>query len=249
MGQDGVSALPSAEPQYSNAGALGRGLWAAFRSILAYVLFAGYIGFGALAHDLNFSLTWAVISVPLVWAGPAQIIIVTTLGSGGLIQTAVAVSLSSIRLFPMVVALLPLIKMPSTRTYQLLVPAHFTAVSMWVDSLRLLPGIPRERRIAFCTGIGMGMVLYGMIATALGYLLAAKLPPLFAAAVLFLTPISFMIAIARNAKGMVDRLALALGLVLAPLFSMAKIELHLLFAGLAAGTLAYLAHRVREAAR
>jgi predicted branched-subunit amino acid permease len=148
-----------------------------------------------------------------------------------------------------VVALLPLIKMPSTRTYQLLVPAHFTAVSMWVDSLRLLPGIPRERRIAFCTGIGMGMVLYGMIATALGYLLAAKLPPLFAAAVLFLTPISFMIAIARNAKGMVDRLALALGLVLAPLFSMAKIELHLLFAGLAAGTLAYLAHRVREAAR
>ena len=88
-----------------------------------------------------------------------------------------------------------------------------------------------------------------MAATALGYALAAQLPPLFAAAVLFLTPISFMIAIARNAKAMVDRLALGLGLVLAPLFSMAKIELHLLFAGLAAGTLAYVAHRLHEAAR
>jgi predicted branched-subunit amino acid permease len=250
MGQDGVTTakLPTDPPSY-NAAAFAGGLWAACRSILTYVLAAGYIGFGALAHDLGFSLTWAVVSVPLIWAGPAQIILVTTLGAGSLIQTAIAVWLSSIRLFPMVVSLLPLVKTPATRLHHLIVPAHFTAISMWVESLRLLPTIARENRILFCSGIGIGMVCFGMVATVIGYFLAAKLPPLFGAAVLFLTPMSFMIALARNAKQLVDQLAFGLGLVLAPLFAAAEVRLHLLFAGLAAGTVAYLAHRLRGATR
>jgi len=37
-----------------------------------------------------------------------------------------------------------------------ILPAHFTAVSMWVEALARLPAIPRERRIAFCNGIGFG---------------------------------------------------------------------------------------------
>ena len=79
--------------------------------------------------------------------------------------------------------------------------------------------------------------------------MAEKLPPVFASAVLFLTPMSFLVSTSRNARTLIDRLALALGLVLAPLFALAKFDLALLVAGLAAGTLAYVAHRVREARR
>ena len=46
------------------------------------VLFATYLGIEALAHDTHFSLGWVLASTALVWAGPAQIILISTLGSG-----------------------------------------------------------------------------------------------------------------------------------------------------------------------
>ncbi len=50
--------------------------------MLTLVLFATYLGIGALAHDIGFSLGWTLASTAFVWAGPAQIIVITTLGSG-----------------------------------------------------------------------------------------------------------------------------------------------------------------------
>ena len=174
-------------------------------------------------------------------------IVVSTLGSGvTLVGAAIAVGVSGIRLLPMVVALLPLLKTPKTRFYHLLLPAHFTAVSMWVEALRLVPSLSRENRIAFCNGIGAGLMASSLIATIIGYLLAAELPPLFGAALLFLTPVSFLVSTARNSKSLIDRLALAFGLIFTPLFEWLQFELDLLLAGLVAGTLAYAIHRVKE---
>ena len=49
----------------------------------------------------------------LVWAGPAQIILISTLGSGAtIVQAAIAVTVSAIRLFPMVVSVLPMMRTP-----------------------------------------------------------------------------------------------------------------------------------------
>jgi predicted branched-subunit amino acid permease len=241
---------PSRDVDASSTEAFRRGVRAALNSVFVYVLSGTYIGYGALSHDLGFSLLWAEVSTVIMWAGPAQVIIVSTLGSGStLIQAAIAVGLSSMRLLPMVVALLPLIKTPRTGYRHLLLPAHFTAVSMWVEALRLVPGMPRERRIAFCNGLGVGLMTPALLATVVGYVLAAKLPTLFAAAVLFLTPMSFFVSTVRNSRELLDRLAFALGIVLAPLFALAKFELDLLLAGLVAGTLAYAIHRVREARR
>jgi predicted branched-subunit amino acid permease len=42
-------------------------------TVLTLVLFATYLGVGALAHDTHFSLGWALGCTVLVWAGPAQI--------------------------------------------------------------------------------------------------------------------------------------------------------------------------------
>lgn len=241
---------PQPEADMTAMAAFARGLRAAGKSVFIYVLFGTFIGYGALAHDLGFSVQWSVISTFLIWAGPAQVIVVSALGSGStLIQAAIAVALSGIRLMPMVVVLLPLVKTPQTRTWSLLASSHFIAVSMWVELFRLIPQIPRERRIAFCNGIGFGMMMPALIATVIGYGLAAKLPPLFAATVLFLTPVSFLVSTARNSRLLVDKLALAFGLILAPVFTYAKVELDLLLAGVTAGTLAYGCHQLREAMR
>lgn len=236
---------PAPTDRYASAGAAFlRGLRAAAGSILTYSLFVTYIGVGALAHDLHFSLPWAMISTILVWAAPAQIIFLTTMGAGGtVLQAALAVTLSAIRLMPMVVALLPMMRDRTTRARHLLLPTHFIAVTLWVESYRLLPAVPRHRRVAFVNGMGCGLVTVSSSATAVGFGLAANLPPLLGAAVLFLTPVSFLISTARNSRLTVDRLALAMGLVSTPLVSLAHTGVDVLIGGGAAGTLAYAWHR------
>lgn len=232
----------------SYAAAFKAGALVGIKSVFTYVIFGTFIGYGALCHDLGFSLIWAWLSTILVWAGPAQVIVVSTLGSGAApLESAIAVSLSGMRLLPMVAALLPIIRTPATRWYNLIMPAHFTAASMWVEGLRAAPSLPRENRIAFCNGLGANMMAIALCGTFAGFELASKLPPIFAAAVLFLTPMSFLVSVARNSKEMLDKLALLFGLILAPLFAYLEFDLALLFAGIAAGTLAYGADRIRRA--
>jgi len=234
----------------SNAAAYLGGLRHAARSVFAYVLFGTYIGIGALAFDFDFSLLWVVLSTLLVWAGPAQVILISTLGGGAqLIEAAVAVGLSGVRLLPMVVSLMPILRGPKTRTRQLLLPAHFTAVSMWVEAMRLGPQMPIERRIPFVNGIASGYMVSALVATVAGYYLAAWLPALLTAALLFLTPMSFLVSITRNSNLLVDRLALLLGLVLGPILAYRNIELDVMWAGIIGGSLAYIAHRARAALR
>jgi predicted branched-subunit amino acid permease len=233
----------------STGAAFFGGVKAALTSVFHLVIGGTYIGIGALAHDFGFSAWWMAFSTVLVWAGPAQVILISALGGGGtLLEAAVAVSLSGIRLLPMVVALLPLLRKESTRLRDLLLPTHFTSVSMWVESLRLLPGMPREHRIAVCNGISTGLMGVAVAYGFAGFFLAAGLPPLFAGALLFLTPISFFLSTARNARAMVDKLALVFGLALAPLLVMLQVQLDLMWSGVVGGTLAYGIHRIREAA-
>jgi predicted branched-subunit amino acid permease len=216
-------------------------------TVLALVLFATYLGIGALAHDTHFSLGWALASTILIWAGPAQIILISTLGSGATaVQAAIAVTLSAIRLFPMVVSVLPLLRTPRTKRRHLVLAAHFTAVTLWVECYRLLPQVPRERRIAFVHGLGCGLLTVCVTATTLGYELAAKLPQLFAAAILLLTPLAFLLSTARNCRQISDILALAFGIALYPLVAMFHTGVDILISGVGAGSIAFGVHWWRK---
>jgi predicted branched-subunit amino acid permease len=233
----------------SSAPAFVGGVKSALTSVFFLVLVGTYIGIGALAHDFGLTSWWLALSTVLVWAAPAQVILISAFGAGApLIEVAIAVSLSAIRLFPMVVALLPLLRGDTTRTRNLLLPTHFTSVSMWVESLRLLPAVPHQHRIAFCNGLSVGYIGTAATFGFVGFYLAAGLPPLLAGTLLFLTPMSFLISTARNARMMVDRLALVLGLLLGTLLTYLHVQLDLMWTGVVGGTLAYIVHRLREAA-
>src|SRR5712671_4532045 len=233
----------------SSLRAFGWGMRSVASTVLTLVLFATYLGIGALAHDTHFSLGWALASTVLVWAGPAQIILISTLGSGATaVQAAIAVTVSAIRLFPMVVSVLPMLRTPQTKRRHLVLATHFIAVTLWVECYRLLPLVPRERRIAFVHGLGCGLVTVCLSATALGYGLAANLPQLFAAAILLLTPLAFLLSTARNCRQISDILALVLGLALYPLAAALHTGVDILISGISAGTIAYGAHWWRERA-
>ena len=107
------------------------GLAASFQSVFALVIIGTYVGVGALAHDYGFSLAWVMLSTVLVWAGPAQVIMISALGTGApLFEVALAVFLSGV--LPMVVTLLPLLRGARTKVRDLFVAAHFTSASTWV---------------------------------------------------------------------------------------------------------------------
>jgi predicted branched-subunit amino acid permease len=223
------------------------GMSAVRSTILSAVLFVTYVGIGALAHDTHFSLAWALLATLLVWAGPAQIILISTLASGAsIVQSAIAVTVSAIRLFPMVISVLPMMRSPGTKKRQLILVAHFTAVTLWVECYRFLPHVPRERRIAFVHGLGSGLLLIGLAATTIGYALAANLTQTFAAAILLLTPLAFLFSTARNSKELADVLALGLGLAFYPLATLLGSGFDILISGVAAGTVAFLVHKWRE---
>jgi predicted branched-subunit amino acid permease len=244
------SVIDADAPLPSSAAAFFEGLLASFRSVFILVLIGTYVGIGALAHDYGFSLPWVLLSTTLMWAGPAQVILVSALGTGAaLFEVGLAVCLSAVRFLPMVVSLLPLIRGPETRSRDLLLPAHFTAASMWVECFRLLPPLARERRIAFCNGLGLGFMLSGHVGSIIGFYLAASLPVLLTAALLFLTPMSFLVSTARNSSTLVNQLALGFGLVVSPLLSYFQIGLDLMWTGIIAGTAAYAIHRLRETLR
>jgi len=216
-------------------------------SVFMFVITVTYIGFGALIHDYGLSVYWGMLSTVLIWAGPAQVILATALGSGaGALEGTLAVSLSSVRLLPMVVALLPLVRRDTTRAWQLVVPVHFMAVSVWVEAMRVAPVIPRERRIAFCNGLGTMLLATAVTMTAVGYSLSALLPALFGAAAMFITPMSFLVSAVRNSRLLPEKLALVFGLVLSPALAYNKVGLDLLWTGLVGGSLAYFIARRRR---
>ena len=75
-------ALTASDPgdELTSLGAFAWGIRSVTRSVLTLVLFSTYLGIGALAHDSHFSLGWVLLSTLLIWAGPAQIILISTLG-------------------------------------------------------------------------------------------------------------------------------------------------------------------------
>jgi predicted branched-subunit amino acid permease len=204
---------------------------------------------GALAHEVGFSFWWMAMCTLLVWAAPAQVILISTLTTASLFEVALAVTLSSVRFLPMVAALLPTMRRPGVRQRHLLLPMHLTAISVWVEGMRLLPQMPIERRIAFYNGLGVGLMSGAIIGGGIGFVLAARLPPLLGAALLFFTPMAILMSSARNSRTLIDSLAFALGLVVGPVVAAQKIGLDLMWTGLIAGTIAYGVHRLREAKR
>jgi predicted branched-subunit amino acid permease len=244
-----AASMPAPSRSYSNSAlAFFGGVRAAYGSVFTLVISGTYVGIGALAHGFGLSATWLVLSTVFVWAGPAQVIMISALGTGGApLDVAIAVTMTAVRLLPMVVVLLPMLRRSGARFQDLLLPAHFTSVSMWVESLRILPTLALEHRVAFCNGLSCGFMSAAVVAGFAGFYLTAGLPSLFAGALLFLTPMSFLISTARNARAMVDRLALVLGLLIGPLLAHYQVGLDLMWTGVAGGTLAYGVHRLSGA--
>lgn len=218
-------------------------------SVPALVLLAAMVGFTALARDAGYTMGEVLFLTVAVWALPSQVIFVGMVGSGGsLAAVALAVTLSGMRFLPMVMAWTPLVRGPRTSRATLLALSMFVAVTAWVFAMARLPSVPRPARAAYFAGFGIGLVTTTALVMALAYRLMGDLSGLPAAALVFLTPVYFLMALWGAARVPADRWALMAGLVLGPVFAVTLPQADILLAGLVGGTLIWAVQRTRRKA-
>lgn len=211
-----------------------------------FVLFGSFVGFGAMTHDFGWPIWIAALATALIWAAPAQLVLAGALASGaGLAAACLAVTVSGVRLLPMVVSILPVLRAERTSLGTRLVAAHFVAVTAWFEGLRLAPTLPRAARMPFFLGLASLLMAGSMIATAVGHSLAGLLPTPLAVGLLGLTPLYFLLSLERGAHEFGERLALVFGLALSPLAGLIAPRLDLLITGVAGGTAAFAIARMR----
>ncbi len=215
-------------------------------SVPAMVLAASFVGYGALARETGLDLGHTVFAAGIMFALPNQIVLIGAIGAGaGLFAAALAVALSAVRLLPMTMSLMPLLRGPSATKPWLLTVSHVMAVTSWVEAMRNLPALPRPARIYWFSGFAAGIVLLNVPMAAVGWLLAASVRPEFAAALGFLTPVYFLLSLTAASRFAADKWAMAFGLALAPVFHAITPETDLLWTGIVGGILAYGMHRLR----
>lgn len=229
--------------------------WAAFRRGLraaictgGLVLCGSYVGFGALIHASAVPVSQGVFMTLTMWALPGQVVLVTMMASGaGILATAFAVTLTAVRLMPMVVAIIPELRVPGRPFWLHMMVGYFTAATVWLEARRVFPVMEPAARLPYLLGISFAFVPTMAVLTVVGYLVADLLPPLLAACLVFLTPAYFMLGLLAGARDRIDALSMAFGgailIILQPLVP----DLAMMLAGVVGGTLAFAAARWRRA--
>ncbi|WP_306224110.1 AzlC family ABC transporter permease [Bosea beijingensis] len=211
----------------------------------AWIVGFGLIGIGSLARDVGYPVDVAVLSTILVWAGPSQVLFFASIAAGAAWSAIViAIAFASLRFLPMTMAILPLLRRPGQSIWQQLILAHYVAVTAWSEGLRRLPGIAPHQRVAYFLGFANTCMAVSSIGTFAGYYLLGALPVPFAAGLLCLTPMFFLISLIAGLRHRGDSAALLLGLAFAPISArFIGGGFDLIVAGLIAGTLAFLIGR------
>ena len=211
-----------------------------------YVLVAGSVGFGALARDMGIDVGIAMWMSVVFYALPGQVVLADQIGRGAsILAAAFAVSLTAVRLLPMTVTLVPYMRDPRRRRWLEILAVHFIAVTAWIEGHRRLGALPEHLRLPHFLGFGIGFMICTVGGSAIGFVIAAIVPVAVTAALLFFTPLYFMLSLVASSRRFADFLAIGLGVVIGPTVYVRSPDLDLLVAGLVGGTIAYLAGRPR----
>jgi predicted branched-subunit amino acid permease len=217
----------------------GRGLACLF-TLPALILMGAFAGFAGFAREAGFALPHTLFMVATIWALPSKVVLVgAVISKSGLLATGIAVALSSVRLMPMTMAIIPEMRARGTRKATLYVLSHFIAVTAWVMALERFKHVPRERRTAFFAGLVSVLLASSLLVVTLTYSAAETLPPILAAALVFVTPLYFLFSLWGSARERASHYAMVIGLALTPLFHVLMPQADILATGLVGGVAAY----------
>ena len=207
----------------------------------AIALGASFIAIGALLKNLGFTIEESIFSTLLTYALPGSLVMAESMLIGtSLLNIFLAVWLVNARLYPMTVSLMPLIMHKNQPRWKYYLSCHFVAVSSWLIMKSNYEKIKKEHRIDFWIGVGVSTWLIGIFSTAIGYISADYLNKDMMIGLSIVNPIYFMCAMMGVAQSKSISVAIILGAILGPFFYIVSPEWCILFAGIIAGTIAFL---------
>jgi len=219
--------------------------WSGFRHAAgapAMVLFAGMVGFGAMAKTNQIDLWFTSLSSLLMFALPGQVVLLEMAITGSsVLAITLAVTLTSTRFITMTIALFPQLH-PRDRNRSLYASVHLLAMTAWAVSMREFQAIESQHRLHYYLGLGILCWAICFPATILGYLLAGFVPKWITLGLVFINPLFFLLTF-TEVKSAINRLAIILGGILGPCFYLLDRDSSLLVTGVVAGTVAYLIDR------
>lgn len=219
--------------------------WCGFKKAFGapvWVLFAGMVGFGAMARTHGIDAWAAGFSSLMVFALPGQVVLFEMLISGSsVVAIAMAVTLTSSRFVTMTITLFPQLHQKD-RGRGLYAYVHLLAMTAWAMSMREFHFIEPKYRLSYFLGLGLPCFLVALPGTVLGYLIAGSVPASVTLALVFINPLFFLLTF-TEVQPTANRIAIALGCVLGPLFYMLDADSSLLVTGVVAGTVGYVVER------
>jgi predicted branched-subunit amino acid permease len=215
----------------------------------ATVLCLSFVGFGVLCEGAHIGLAPSLYTTVFIFALPAQVVLVDQIARDiPLWTTALAVAFTGVRLLPMTVALIPYLRAGRRPGWIDYFAAHFIAVTMWIESMRRIPFLPRRMRLPYYFGLAVILVGVSLAGTVAGYAVADRLPRTVAASLVFLTPAYFFLGLLGSCRRAPDYAPVLLGLCLEPLAARIAPSFDLLLTGLVAGTASFfIFRRARQA--
>ncbi|MGH6610815.1 MAG: AzlC family ABC transporter permease [Burkholderiaceae bacterium] len=224
-------------------GALTAGARDAFGAPAA-VLAAGYVGYGALAAELNFPLPLIVASALLIWALPGQLIMVEMVAlSAQFALIVVAVVLSAMRFLPMTTVLSTMIRHPRYIGWPMYLSAHLIAMTGWAAAVNRCPRLPTDQRLPYFAGFALVLWVASAAASAVGYFIADQMSATVKLGLVFMNPIYFLLILTGETRDAPGRLSLAAGAITGPIAYVIAPQWSVLAAGLVGGSAAYAIHR------
>ena len=206
----------------------------------AIALGASFVAIGALLKNLGFTIQESIFSTFLTYALPGSLVMAESMFIGAsLINIFVAVWLVNARLYPMTVALMPLLIHSSQPRWKYYLSCHFIAVSSWLIMKDNYEAIKKENRIDFWIGIGTATWSVAIIATVVGYFASDFLNKDILIGLAIVNPVYFICMMVGAMKTIQISLSVILGAILGPIFYFVSPEWCILFGGFIAGTVAY----------
>ena len=207
----------------------------------AIALGASFIAIGALLKNIGFTIQESLFSTFLTYALPGSLVMAESLIIGSsLINIFIAVWLVNARLYPMTVSLMPLLMHQTQPKWKYYLSCHFLAVSSWLIAKDSYKKIDQRYRIDFWMGIGFGTWTTAVLMTLIGYSLSDYLNKDMMIGLAIVNPVYFFCMMIGAMKNISISIAVIGGTILGPVVYLFSTEWAILFAGLIAGTLAFL---------
>ena len=199
-----------------------------------------FVAIGALFKNLGFSIQESVFSTLLTYALPGSLVMAESLLVGAsLLNIFIAVWLVNARLYPMTVALMPLLLHKSQPRWKYYLSCHFIAVSAWLIMKNNYQSIEKKHRIDFWIGIGTGTWSVAIVSTIIGFLASDYLNKDMMIGLAIVNPVYFTCMMVGAMKSLQINLSIILGAILGPAFFFISPEWSILYGGAAAGTISY----------